>query len=309
VLLGAALACGAVVAWLGWTRAFAKLTQTGLVLLVGAPTLALIVLVRIALSRSDSVLCLLRGARRRSVRLISEAAILALSLIVVEALTSIWVTEIQSVQRTLQNAAEKLGVPFDARSMSELVTQLRESGVDAVPGLSREWPRVFQGLPAQLYPLSHASWASVVECNEGGQYLVYKTDEFGFHNPLGLVAARDVSMAVVGESLALGYCVPPSQSLVGILRQVYPRTANFAMAGSGTLSTLASFREYVEPLRPPIVLWVVNPHYVVAEDERATPVHAFAPAAAPARAASIRNVEVGRVARSGLVPPGPRAGP
>jgi hypothetical protein len=120
--------------------------------------------------------------------------------------------------------------------------------------------------------LSHASHASIVECNESGEYLVYQTDEFGFNNPRGLIANGRISIATLGESHALGHCVPQAHSLIGLLRQTYPRTANFAMAGGSTLSTLATFREYVEPLRPPLVLWFVNPHGVVDEDELKDPV-------------------------------------
>jgi len=35
-------------------------------------------------------------------------------------------------------------------------------------------------MPDGLFPLSHASNVSVVECNESGRYLVLHTDELGF---------------------------------------------------------------------------------------------------------------------------------
>jgi hypothetical protein len=155
-----------------------------------------------------------------------------------------------------------------------VVAQLRADGIDALPGLTRQWPHlsfVRERLPAGLYPLSHASNAAVVECNEGGEYLVYRTDESGFHNPPGLVASRRIGIAVIGESHALGHCVPPAQSVTGRLRHRYPSTGNFGLAGSYSLSTLASFREYVEPLRPPLVLWLANPHSLVDEDEERDP--------------------------------------
>jgi hypothetical protein len=35
---------------------------------------------------------------------------------------------------------------------------------------------------------------------------------------------------------------------------------NLGMAGSNSLSMLGSFREYAEPLKPPLVLWIMNPN-------------------------------------------------
>ena len=123
-----------------------------------------------------------------------------------------------------------------------------------------------------MYPLSHARNVTVVECNESGRYHSYRTDEWGFNNPPGLVTRGDVDVALVGESYMFGQCLPESQSVAARIRSRYPRTANFAMAGNRTLSQLGGFREYVEQIRPRIVLWAVNPDYVVAEEELSDPV-------------------------------------
>lgn len=161
-------------------------------------------------------------------------------------------------------AAGKLGVPFDRRLASQVVAELRSAGVDAVPSLGRGWPlepAARDELPAGFYPLSMPSRTEVVECNEGGEFLLFQTDEFGFNNPPGLVAEGRADVAVVGESLALGYCAQSGRSTVDLVRRTYPRTLNFAMADSGPLATLASLREYVEPLEPPIVLWFASEYY------------------------------------------------
>ncbi len=161
----------------------------------------------------------------------------------------------------LEKAAKKLGVPFDPRTISEVVEDLRKTGADALPALARSWPRASElrkSLPKGLFPLSDASNAQIVECNESGQYFVFKTDELGFNNPPGLVASGNVDVAVVGESHALGHCVPYGQGFVDRVRQTIPRTANFALSYTFALSELGSFREYVEPLKPRIVLWVIS---------------------------------------------------
>ncbi len=63
---------------------------------------------------------------------------------------------------------------------------------------------------------------------------------------------------MVGESHALGHCVAPGKGFVDAVRRAFPRTANFALSYTFALSQLGSLREYVEPLKPSLVLWVVN---------------------------------------------------
>jgi hypothetical protein len=270
-LVGAGLACAGMAIVFG-ARGLA-LTRPGLLFLVIGPSAAAIVLTYVAIGQAWRIA---RWQPARIARRVAgELAFLGLALLVVEALVAIWAPDRPSGQLVRRDAAAKLGLPFDTRTYSEVVAQLRESGVDALPGLARDWPRhpfVRERLPDGLYPLSHASHVSVVECNEGGEYHVYQTDEFGFNNPPGLLTNSSIGIAAVGESLTFGHCVPSAQSLIGILRQVYPRTANFGMAGSLNLTMLATFREYVEPLKPPLVLWILNPWDVGNEDELQDPV-------------------------------------
>ncbi|HVY81473.1 MAG TPA: hypothetical protein VG994_10865 [Steroidobacteraceae bacterium] len=180
-----------------------------------------------------------------------------------------------STQHARKMDADRLGVPFDLRTKSEIVAELRAQGIDALPGISREWPRqprVRQQLPEGLFPLSHASNVEVVECNEAGRYVTFHTDEFGFNNPPGLIASGHVDVAAIGASFTLGHCVANGSSLIARLRHIYPNLANFGMAGSGTLSMLATFREYVEPLKPPLVLWIMHPWTADTRDELSDPV-------------------------------------
>jgi hypothetical protein len=202
-------------------------------------------------------------------RLASELVLFVLALLVVEAVIVARAPfEFGPAQRA--RAAARLGVPFDNRNTSEVVADLQRQGVDALPGMSRIWsmtPGVQEKLPNGLYTLSHASDASVVECNESGTYLVYQTDEMGFNNPRGLLAEGAIDIGIVGESSALGHCVPAQDSLIGQLRRADPGIANFAMAGTLPLAQLASFREYVEPIRPPVVIWTLNHQLVYSGAE------------------------------------------
>jgi hypothetical protein len=172
-------------------------------------------------------------------------------------------------------AAAELGRPVDSRKLSDVVRELQSDGLPALPNVSRTWPQlpeVREHLPKDFYPLSHASNARIVKCNESGQYQLFHTDDFGFNNPKRLLHDRHIDIAVVGESFALGYCIPETQTLVGQVRKRYPRTANFAMAATHPVAELASFREYVEPFRPRLVLWTVNLGYLDTAAELAHPV-------------------------------------
>jgi hypothetical protein len=259
IVLGASLGC---LAWLtllvgGRLHAY---TRHGAALIVAIPFMGAIILGYIALRQSDSTV----------VRVARELAMLVVSLWIVEAAIAIWAPESPRVQVTRIRTAAKLGIPFDPRTKSQVTEQLRTQGVDAYPGISREWPQqasVKQQLPENLFPLSDSSNAWIVECNETGRYLVFKTDEFGFNNPAGLLSSGRVSVAAVGASFTLGHCLPAKDTLIGRLRERYPGIANFGIAGGGALSMLASFREYVEPLRPRLVLWIMHPRTADASDE------------------------------------------
>lgn len=263
VVIGASLLCLGWVAMLLISRLQAY-TRWGGALLLTVGLLSSIVLGYLALRQSDS------GIKR----IAAELLMLLGSLLAVEALIAIWSPELPRPQLTRMRVAAKLGVAFDARSKTEVVAQMRAQGADAYPGVSREWPQqsaVRQQLPQGLFPLSDASNAWIVECNETGRYLVFRADEFGFNNPAGLINSGSIDIAAVGASFTLGHCLPPAQTLIGRLREFYPRLANFGIAGSGTLAMLGSFREYVEPLRPPLVLWIMHPRTADTDDEARDP--------------------------------------
>jgi hypothetical protein len=196
-------------------------------------------------------------------RIARELIMVGASLLVVEFLIAIVAPDNPSRQMERMRTAHRLGIAFDPRTKSMVIEQLRQQGEEVLPGISRDWPLlapIRQQLPGDLYPLSNVSRAKVVECNEGGRYVFLQTDEFGFNNPPGLLASRNVEILVVGESFAVGHCVPPEQNLVAVIRAAHPRTVNLGLAGSNSLSMLGSFREYAEPLKPSLVLWIMNPN-------------------------------------------------
>jgi hypothetical protein len=261
-LLGGSVCCAALTAFIAVRSS--RYTPQGAAIVIGTLLAATVVLGYAAFR--------MRVPTR--FRIVRELAMVLVALLVVEFMIAVVAPPTPSRQMERMRAAERIGRPFDARTKSQVVSNLQEQGQDALPGLSRDWPRmgaVRQQLPDGLFPLGHASHAHIVECNEGGEYVFFDSDEFGFNNPRGILASRQVDVALVGESFAVGHCVPPERNLAAVIRQTYPRTVNLGIAGTSTLTMLASFREYVEPVRPPLVLWVINPNTVDSWQELKDP--------------------------------------
>lgn len=209
---------------------------------------------------------------RRVARLLIETAALGVSVLIIEC----GLTAFASVGPTIANPgpglqlerariAAKMHLPFDLRTKSQVVAELRTQGIDAYPGFSRDaliHRQVKERFGGALYPLSMIANSRMVECNESGQFQSFVTDEFGFNNPPGLMAQGHPTIAAVGSSYTLGHCVPGVQGFMYRVREQYPRTLNFGMAGSHVVTMLATMREYIEPLRPPLVLWVLYPNAI-----------------------------------------------
>jgi PAS domain S-box-containing protein len=168
----------------------------------------------------------------------------------------------RDIQRRARRAKE-LGVDFDARSKRDVVLNLRKQGIEAYPAVSAsDLLRQADGIPTskiaasqKLLPLSGISYKVTVLCNEGLGYVIYESDERGFHNPKGLWNPGHVDIAAVGDSFVHGICVPSDKNFVALVRERYPATLGVGFAGFGPLEMLAVVKEYLQPVKPKIVLW------------------------------------------------------
>ena len=171
-----------------------------------------------------------------------------------------------SIGRARLEAALERGLPYDTRSRREVILALRAQGKRVVPVVS---PATFTYRSSrlgvkepfvtvdgrQVVPMAGVSDVLTIYCNEGGQFLVYRSDEHGFNNPKGLYRPDQVDIAAVGDSYTHGACVASDDNAMAVIRNAVPRSINFAMSGNGPLFILATLREFVEPLRPRFVLW------------------------------------------------------
>jgi len=162
--------------------------------------------------------------------------------------------------------AERHGVVFDTREKFEVVMDLRERGIEAVPSVTAlnnllvpdgdgRLKSKIRSNGNELVPLGAIANTVTVLCNENGSYVTYESGEQGFNNPRGLWQTRRADIVAVGDSFTHGYCVPPDRNFVSLIRRRYPATLNLGMAGHGPLLTLATISEYLPQLRPKIVLW------------------------------------------------------
>ena len=180
-------------------------------------------------------------------------------------LRPLWGNDIASHQDEVRELAIQNGSKFDTRTKIEYITDLNAQGIDAVPssvplGLLQEGSdgtrkSAINSEGVELLPLGGVSNRVTVFCNETGEYLVYRSDEHGFHNPKGIWATGTAPIVALGDSFTQGGCVPSEKGFVSLIRRQYPGTVNLGMAGDGPLAMLAALREYVAKLKPKVVLW------------------------------------------------------
>ena len=96
---------------------------------------------------------------------------------------------------------------------------------------------------------------TTVFCNESGEYIVYESDEHGFHNPRGTWERRPADLVALGDSYTHGVCVSSEKGFVAVIRAHHPATVNLGVNSHGPLTSLATLKEYGPILRPKLVLW------------------------------------------------------
>ena len=159
---------------------------------------------------------------------------------------------------TFAMEAERLRVPFDSRSRTQVVNDLKAKGEDATHYREQRYSINFGNMKhegREIFPLSGISKKLTVSCNENGKFTTFVTDEHGFKNPPGLYQKGEVDIVMVGDSFWQGACVPIKQTIAGRLRESGFRTLTFGMGNNGPLRQLASLTEYGAHLQPKIVLW------------------------------------------------------
>jgi GDSL-like Lipase/Acylhydrolase family len=169
-------------------------------------------------------------------------------------------------QRDAAALGKEWGMQVDPRSASEVLDTLRRTHPDAVQIITPS-NHLFVTQPDgsvtsaiavdghEIMPLGAVANRVTVLCNEDGEWVYYQSDRYGFNNPAEVWESKPVEIAALGDSFTHGYCVPPAQNFVALIRQRHSATLNLGIAGDGPLLMLATLTEYLTSLKPRVVLW------------------------------------------------------
>jgi hypothetical protein len=179
--------------------------------------------------------------------------------------STLWTPNSRAHLNELVKLAREFGVEYDTRTQLQVVKDLREQRIDAVPsvypfGLLERQPdgslqSRIQVDGKELLALSGVSDRPTVFCNEAGQWITYQSDRHGFNNPADVWDLEALDVAVLGDSFAHGACVPVNRNFTAVIRKHYPATLNLGNSNKGPLMSLADLKEYAAAFRPTIVLW------------------------------------------------------
>jgi len=149
-----------------------------------------------------------------------------------------------------REAAQRYGLPFDARPPLQVVRDLRRQGVDAHPWM--KLPIEIKGFET----LGNSPNRTIVFCNEIGPFTLFKSDRHGFNNPDAVWDSAQVELLIVGDSFTQGHCAPDNNGFVEQVRAELGKSIiNLGLARNGALMNLGGIAEYASIIRPKHILW------------------------------------------------------
>ena len=149
--------------------------------------------------------------------------------------------------------AKKMGISYDTRTRIEVLDDLIDFGIKAFPNVVAGKHLTDNGI---IYNFGGISNITTNFWNESGYYPIIKTDEHGFNNPRGLYNENAVDIVLTGDSFTEGFSVNWNESISAVLREAGYRVLSIGKGDNGPLKEFAALKEYAEPLKPKIVLWV-----------------------------------------------------
>jgi hypothetical protein len=113
------------------------------------------------------------------------------------------------------------------------------------------------GEAESLYPFGGVSKKTTLYCNENGEYSIFMSARHGFNNPDSEWDSPNAGWVLTGDSFTQGACVQPEDTLGGQIRLITGDSLiSLGISGNGPLTELAALKEYVEFLKPKILLWI-----------------------------------------------------
>lgn len=157
-------------------------------------------------------------------------------------------------------------VPADGRTKFQVVQDLRKDGLNAMPAYhpahylqmilrQGEYYKMERDGKA-AWPLAGVALSPTVYGIETEGYLIFQSDEHGFHNPAGAHKNNRPDVVLLGDSFTQGASVPSENNLGALLRRENLSVLNLGIGGNGPLMELASYREYAAQKQPHKVVWL-----------------------------------------------------
>ncbi|MDM8553615.1 hypothetical protein QUF75_02660 [Desulfococcaceae bacterium HSG7] len=149
------------------------------------------------------------------------------------------------------------GKKIDHRDKSRALYDLLADGKKAYPAV---YPTVFmQSLKpnkaTNLLPISGISRMLTAFCNELDQFIIYRSDRYGFNNDDN-VWDLNPQILIIGDSFAHGACVPQESTIATNITLHFKPAVNLGMNANGPLLEFVGLVEYGSSLKPEIVLWL-----------------------------------------------------
>jgi len=156
--------------------------------------------------------------------------------------------------------AKQMGIEYDTRTKLEVIEDLMDVNIKAYPlhSSSKEFS-LTNGLETKngrIFPIGGISNVITIGNNETGYYPNMKIDKYGFHNLKNLYKKNKVDIALIGDSYTEGYSVHSNKTISSFLHELSFSSISLGKSGNGSLIELATVKEYAEPLKPKIVLWM-----------------------------------------------------
>ena len=183
----------------------------------------------------------------------------------------------KSINDIRKSKAKKMGIFYDSRIKSTVISDLKKQGINAIP---KFYPiqllkdkKNLSGIglnESKIFPLGDISNKTVVEDNENGYWMKFQTDKYGFHNEKKRYEKNSFDIIIIGDSYAEGSSVRSEENIASLIESNGFNVLNFGKAGHGPLLEYAIFLEYVKKYKPKKLLWLyhVNDIYNLIDEKK-----------------------------------------
>lgn len=148
--------------------------------------------------------------------------------------------------------AEQLGIPFDSRTLAEVIDDYKKEGKDLNDGV---FPQLTLPMNPPFLPLGGISGVWTTRGNESGVWHLYKSDKYGFSNTPDAYDFDILDAVVIGDSFVQGAAVSVDEDICSVLRKKGFSTVSLGISGNGPLVELGTLKEYAVALSPRFVFW------------------------------------------------------